>query len=130
MIMINVTGQTYQIKETLKRNGFQWNPDNQCWWKLVGVGLNATLEAIRPEIAKIQVTLSSVDINGKQMSEKVLRIDLKPGGEREGTDFYAEFQKGICDDVQVITHNRKSPSPPDPEKKDKQKPKHVDSGFF
>lgn len=126
MIMISVTGKTYQLKETLKRNGFQWNPKTQAWWKMVGVSLNATLEAIRPEVVTLQVTLFHVDLSGKQLSEKVLRFKLKPEGARAGTDYYEEFQAGICDD-HVITVTE-SPAPPVSEKKEK--PRTVDEGFF
>lgn len=128
MIMITVTGNTYPMKETLKSQGFQWNPDKYCWWKMVGVSLNETIENIRPTVDKLLVTLTHVDASGFQLSDKVLRITLKPGGERDATDFYAEFQNGICDDDQVITNNKESASPPVPE--EKKKPRHVDPGFF
>lgn len=31
-------GDTYQIKEELKANGYKWNADNSMWWKVVSAG--------------------------------------------------------------------------------------------
>ena len=127
MIMISVTGQTYSMKQTLKSEGFQWNPKDKLWWKMVGVSLNATLEAIRPGIVTLNVKLSHVDASGNQISETVLRIKLKPDSEREGVDYYRLFNESICN--QVIANDLiEAPSPLKSEsKKDK---KFIDEGFF
>lgn len=129
MIMISVTGDknSYAMKETLNREGFQWKPKDKIWWKGVGVSLNGVLEAIRPEVVTLDITLTSVDLQLRKIDDKVLRFKLKPEGARAGTDYYKEFQTGICDD-HVITVTE-SPAPPVSEKK-KEKPKFVDEGFF
>ena len=33
MIEVRLTGRTYSIKETLKENGFRWNPATKAWSK-------------------------------------------------------------------------------------------------
>jgi len=129
MILIEVSGKTYPMRKSLKDNGFEWDGERKIWWRMVGVSLNSVIEAIRPGISPLNLKLTHVDINGRPLSEKVLRIILKPEGDREVTDFYAEFQKGICEDVQVITNNAKSASPPDSEDK-KKRAGQVDKGFF
>ena len=133
MIEIIVTGDTFDIKERLKDNKFRWNPESKEWSKTVGeVSLNHTLEALRPMNSmsdnqpKVYVTLTEVDIDMKQMSDKVLRIDLKPEGERV-VDFLSRMKDSV--DVQVITNNSE-PTPPSSEPKRMKKDKDPTEGFF
>ena len=128
--MIRVSGETYNMKETLKDNGFNWDKKNKTWWQMVGVSLNHILESIRPEIITLNVKLSHVDVSGKPLNDNVLKIKLKPTeGERDCVDYYKSFMTGSV--VHVITSNTEALSPPNPKKENKWKElPTIDEGFF
>jgi len=135
MIEIIVTGDTFDIKSRLKDNKFRWNPESKEWGLTVTeVRLNSTLDALRPMRSmsdhqpKVYVSLTSVDINHRQMGDKVLRIDLKPEGERV-VDFLALLTKE-SQPVQVITNNSEPTTPPDSDNKRMKKDKNPTEGFF
>lgn len=127
MIEITVTGQTYDVRECLKSNGFWWNAKTKEWQQTITEArLNGTLEDIRPPQSwseqpspRINVMLRHVDMNGRELSPEVLGIKLKPVGAREGVDFLELFQSAVLG--QVVT----TPSPLKTEET-----KNVDEGFF
>jgi len=132
MIEINVTGDTYSLRKGLKENGFYWVQEQKCWRKIVTEAtLNNTLEAIRPPVSwsekpfpRLAVTLKYVSLDGRMMSDKVLRIFLKPVGERGGVDFLGLFQKEMSEFKLSPT----APSPSDTEEDEGQS--KIDDEFF
>lgn len=132
MIEVSVTGQTYELRKGLKDQGFHWVPKEKCWRKLITEAtLNNVMEAIRPPVSwsnhpdpRLAVTLKYVTLDGRMLSDKVLRINLKPVGDRAGTDFLSLFQKEVC----AFKLSPCSPAPPDTDEDECQR--KVDDEFF
>jgi len=85
MIQITVTGETYQLRKTLKDNHFRWNAVLKAWQKVVGeASLDYQCEQLRPMRSlsdtpepKIILELQKVDINGNPLSPSVTKVHLR-----------------------------------------------------
>lgn len=102
MIQIELSGQTYLMKQTLKKNGFMWIPKNKTWIKSVGVSLDHELDKIRPGCrdTRILVKLTEVDMKGKQISDRVMKFRLKHEDEKLEGSYLQTF---LPDKYHLIT---------------------------
>lgn len=84
MIQITVTGETFQLRKSLKASKFRWNAVMKAWQKVVGeASLDYQCEQLRPMRSlsdnpepKIILELRQVDINGNPLSPNITKVHL------------------------------------------------------
>jgi hypothetical protein len=133
MIQITVTGQTFELKQTLKSNGYHWNAVTKAWHKIVGeASLDYQCEQLRPMRSlsdtpepRIILELQQVDINGNPLSPNVTKVHLRSMA-RSGETISEIFNRENNSVITIPPY--RSPDPINPKKQEIKKNKM--EGFF